>query len=48
MKPPTTDPMPPSKPTITKQRIAVAAFIFFLAKGLFWLATGTGLVLAAR
>ena len=48
MKPPTTDPMPPSKPTITKQRIAAAAFIFFLVKGLFWLATGTGLVLAAR
>lgn len=30
------------------RKLTVAAFIFFLAKGILWLAAGTGLVLAAR
>ncbi len=33
---------------IAKKRLAAAAFVFFLAKGLVWLAAGTGIVLAAR
>ena len=37
----------PDKSTLAR-KVTAAAFIFFLAKGIFWLAAGTGLVLAAR
>lgn len=36
------------KKTRLARKVTVAAFIFFLAKGILWLAAGTGLVLAAR
>lgn len=35
-------------PKYATKRIAAVAFVFFLAKGLVWLAAGTGIVLAAR
>ncbi len=38
----------PLKTLVTKKRLAAAAFILFLLKGLIWLAAGTTLVLAAR
>ena len=38
----------PSKLNISKKNLAAAAFLFFLAKGLFWLAAGTTLALAVR